>query len=45
MYEKKVLKGKYKDGEMHGKVKEYYDGVLASIATYEFGDQTGPYQF
>ena len=29
---------------MHGKVEEYCDGVLASIATYEFGDQTGPYQ-
>ena len=45
MYKKKVLKGRYKDGEMHGKVEEYYDGVLASIATYEFGDQTGPYQY
>ena len=44
MYEEIVLKGKYKDGEMHGKVKKYRDGVLASIDTYEFGNQTGSYQ-
>ena len=41
---KEVLKGKYKDGEMHGEVKKYSDGVLTSIDTYEYGNRTGRYQ-
>ena len=44
MYKKKVLKGRYKDGEMHGEVKKYSNGVLTSIDTYEYGNRTGPYQ-
>jgi len=41
---RRVRKGEYKNGEMHGNVKEYINGKLTSIIAYERGEQTGRYQ-
>ena len=41
---KRVMKGRYKDGEMHGPVETYESGKLVEITDYSFGVKHGKTQ-